>query len=153
MARALPLYTLEEQYSKLDTDFPSSFPTLNITKYRLLMACSKDGNIDSAKNRFLNLIQDTEIGVTFSSLLEVPITRENIGVNSIYDIHKKYQGNYGLINRVIRELEILGLPKYTLDTYTTYFSSNEDPVYKLSISAAAVMMGYIKDDQINNRKG
>jgi hypothetical protein len=152
MARAQPLYTIDDQYALLDTEFPVSLPTLNIIKYRLLMACSENGTLDTAKNRFLNLVQDTELRLLFSSILDIPEFREVEGTKRLQNLHNRFSPNYGLFPKSIRELELIGIPKYTLDVLTNYFYSNEDPIYKLSAMASVVMMAYIKDDEINNRK-
>lgn len=151
MAKAQPLYTLEEQYDKLDQNLSSS-STINIIKFRLLMACSDSGSLPSAKNRFLNLIQDTEVRTIFASILEVPEIRETEGVKSIQRIHNQFSSNYGYFERALKDLRVFGVPRHTLNLLDEYFHANEDPVYKLSIMAAIVMMAYIKDDEINNRK-
>ncbi len=152
MARAQPLYTLEEQYAKLDLDLPSRYMSLNILRFRLLVACSNQGSLDSAKNRLLNLIQDTEIKAIFSSILEVPELKETEGVSSINNIYKKFEGNLRYFPSALSELSILGVPLQTRDLFEQYFEGNLDPVYKLSVVASMIMMAYIKDDQINNRK-
>lgn len=151
MARAKPLYSIEDQYAKLDELIPT-FSSFNTIKLSLLVACSESGDLPKAKNRFLNLIQDTEIRTVFTSILEVPEVRETDGVKSIQKIHEQFSSRYGLFEKAIRDLVTLGVPGYTIDLMTEYFYANEDPVYKLSIMAAIVMIAYVKDDEINNRK-
>jgi hypothetical protein len=152
MAKAQPSYTLQEQYAKLDTDLPSNMSTINLLKYRLLMSCSANGNIDAAKNRLLNLIQDTEISTLFSSLLEAPEEEQTEGIKSLQDIHTIFKANYGYYEQATKELALMGLPRRTVDVLNAYFFANEDPLYKLSIMASLVMFGYIKDDDVNSRK-
>jgi len=152
MARSQPLYTLEDQFDKLDQMLPANFDTINNLRMRLLIACSESGDLDKAKNRLLNLIQDTEIRTIFSSILEIPEIKEFTGVNPIQTIHIKFEYNYKLFEKAKRELRTVGLPNYTLKLLDDYFFANEDPVYKLSIIAAIIMFGIIMDDKINNRK-
>jgi hypothetical protein len=152
MAKAQPAYSLVEQYALLDQDLPAVFTTINILKYRLLMACSNGGSLDAAKNRFLHLIQDTEIRTLFSSLLEIPDALDIIGTKRIQEIHDIFSPNYGYFETAKLELEFMGLPKHTTSVLETYFYSNMDPIYRLSITAAMVMFAYIKDDEVNNRK-
>jgi len=152
MAKSRPLYTIEDQYALLDQNLDDQ-PKINVIKYRLLMACSSGGTLDQAKNRFLNLIQDTEFSNLFESLIEVPDIRITEGVNRIQDIHSRFSPTYGFLRSSIREALTLGIPRYTLDVLENYFKSNEDPVYKLSGMASLVMLTYIKVDQINNVKG
>lgn len=152
MAKAQPLYTLDEQLDKLDTSLPARFTALNTVRYRLLLACSEDGNLTRAKNRFLNLIQDTEVRTLFSSLLEIPEIRTTFGIRPIQSIHNRFSSQYKLFPKVLDELSILKIPGYTVSLLDNYFSANEDPVYKLSVMASCVMMGYIQDDAINSRK-
>ena len=152
MIQGQPLYSIADQYTKLGTTLPSNFNTINNIRFRLLMACSKNGNIDSAKNRFLSLIQDTEVNSLFSSILERPLEKEHIGLNSLQTIHNKMKSQYGLFDLAVKELGVVGIPVYTIDCLNRYFYGNEDPIYKLSILAAVVMLAYVKDDAINNVK-
>jgi hypothetical protein len=116
------------------------------------MACSSGGTLDSAKNRFLFLVQDTELRTLFASLLEIPEERSLSGVNTIQGIHGKFEKNYVLKESILSHLAVLGTPSYTIDILDNYFVANEDPVYKLSVMSSAIMMAYIQDDAINNRK-
>ena len=152
MAKARPLYTVEQQYELLKSNSLDHLSHLSVVKFRLLVACSSGGTLEQSQIRFLNLIQDTEVRTIFASLLEVPEIRDTTGVKSILKIHRSFKQHYPLIHGVLKELGILGVPRYTIDLFDDYFFSNDDPIYKLSIMASAVMMAYIKDDELNNRK-
>ena len=152
MAKPLPSYTLEEQANRLSDIFPSNFSTIESLKYRLLMACSQDGNLDSAKSRFINFIYDTELYVIFSAMLEVPSEKQTTGVNTLQDIQNKMAAYYPLIEKGLLELKKATLPQYTIDLLKKNLEANNDPVYKLSGIAAMVMLAIILDDMLNNRK-
>ena len=152
MATAQPIYSLTEQYQRLSDTLPYNFRTIEYMKLKLLTACSDDGDLPKAKNRLLNLIQDTEIQASFLNMLEPPSAKLSVGIKPISLINGSFLPYYKLLPQTLLELRKAKVANHIIQLFEELYESNQDPVYKLSVIAAVIMMAIIYDDKLNQRK-